>query len=156
MSASDILSEVEKEIERSQSRRLDKYLYNGGVALTLLFTGTATIIGAINGTSEKPLVPIWFAPLLSGLATIWVGIDSRLEFGRRWLYHRMMGAAYLSLKRRLTSLEVLPPEKREAELYAIREEFVALPKLNLEIPGLPSSRQTEEKSREQNSTKESK
>lgn len=110
----------------------DGFLYNGGVMFTLLCTGAATILGA------KGIDPglAWLPPLLTGLATIWVGIDRALQFGPRWTHHRTYNASIDTLIIRLQTLNALPEESRQVELAAIRNLLVELPGMQKVLPGI--------------------
>src|SRR5580698_1249779 len=96
----NLLDEIE--IQRKRFHRdegLDATLYNWGVVAALAVTGGATIVGSFAAESSGYLVAAWVGPLLSGLATIWVGIDRALQWGPRWMFNRAQWAAYTSLKR---------------------------------------------------------
>ncbi|MFT3721734.1 hypothetical protein [Pseudorhodoferax sp.] len=131
-----VLAEVRDGLRRSRtSQAVDGWLYNGGVVFTLLCTGIATIIGAVNNVQD-PTIPLWVAPLLSGLATIWVGIDRALQFGLRWRFHRSISAAHQSILNRIVSLDLLPAEERADELKVIRDALVNLPNMDPNVPGV--------------------
>lgn len=111
---------------------LDGVLYNGGVVLTLFCTGAATILGA-KGVSPDL---VWVAPFLTGLATIFVGIDRALQFGPRWMHHVTFDAAVEMLIIRVQTINALPEDARPAEITAIRNSFVELPGMKKVLPGV--------------------
>lgn len=133
MEPADLLDLIEHEARKSCAT-LDGLLYNGGVVFTLICTGTATIGGAFNAAGTT--IPVWWAPLLSGLATIWVGIDRALQFGPRWLNQRALNARCASLRYRITTLSMLPKEKQQTELEEIRKAIVELPLHGVAVPGM--------------------
>jgi hypothetical protein len=130
----DDLIKIIKEYRASKKDygSLDSVLYNGGVVFTLLCTGAATILGA---KGVDPTLA-WLPPLLTGLATIWVGIDRALQFGPRWTHHRTVNASFDTLNLRLQTLSALPEEARAAELAAIRNSLVELPGMQKVLPGI--------------------
>jgi hypothetical protein len=50
----------------------------------------------------------------------------------------MIAARNMSLTRRIDTLKISPSEQQSDEIMRTREEFILLPSLNPDVPGLPS------------------
>jgi len=125
----EAINKLRYELERSvsaHSTRGDSFFHNGGTAIALAATGTATLLPSS--------LSIW-ARVASAIATFVIAISRALDFGGRWRWHLQMRNSYTALIDRVNELEVLPEADRPAAAEKIYEDLVALRTKENAIPG---------------------
>jgi hypothetical protein len=129
--AKDLIKQIETfRDSKTNYESFDGLLYNGGVILTFVCTGAATVLAAAKIQQEY----LWVVSLLSRVATIYLAIDHILQFNRRWNRSRSVNAAIEALILRLETIDTLPEAERPAELKSVRIALLKLPGKYRTIP----------------------
>jgi len=121
------LRETVAEGIKNHATRADSFYHNGGTALALAATSTATIIP----TSYA----IW-AKAAAAVATFTIAVARALDFGGRWRWHIEMRTGYQALVDRIDEVAVLPDAE---QLDAIRKIYDKLEALRLREGAVPGS-----------------
>lgn len=121
----NLRSNLEDCVKR-HSPRQDSIYHNGGTAVALAATGTATLL---------PMSLSFWARVASAIATFVIALSRALDFGGRWRWHVQMRNAYQALIDRVDELDVLPEAERTAAQKKIFEDLVALRSKENTIPG---------------------
>ena len=123
------ITESVNEHNTLQSR--DGFLYNGAVIIAILFASSATFL--------FDYCPLW-AKSLSLLSAVIIAIDSSLNFGARWVYHRQMRHEYLIILARIDLIENsnqhFNEEEKKKYFLLVFDDLFALRKKESMIPGV--------------------
>jgi hypothetical protein len=125
----ETIKKLRRDLDKSinaHSPRADSLYYNGGTALALAATGTATLLPSS--------LSLW-AKAASAIATFVIALSRSLDFGGRWRWHLRMRSAYKALIDRVDGLDVLSDADRRVAAKKIFEDLADLRAKEPTIPG---------------------
>jgi hypothetical protein len=111
---------------KAHSPRGDSLYHNGGTALALAATGTATVL---------PTSMSFWAKVAAAIATFVIAVSRALDFGGRWRWHIQMRNAYTALIDAVDRLDVLTDAERQAAEKKLFDDLAALRAKENGIPG---------------------
>lgn len=111
---------------KNHSTRTDSFLHNGGTAVALAATATATVL---------PVQYSIWARVASAVATFVIAVARALDFGARWRWHLAMQNKYQTLLDCLDLAAALPETERAKSLQDIYQRLSALRARENTIPG---------------------